>query len=190
MKIYKIEDLIEKVTDRSPSITLERNNKQYASVKNAFDLLSEVLPEDMDVFFSKYALNFETFGGFWFPKGGKLTDEWISKNTLHSIANDIGRPRWWQSGLRPHGTIMIGATDGHIILLECMTGTISGYSRDESHKEKACISKSFSLLIEGFGNVYLQRDDVDADALVDAIHSMVGASHIESAQLFWRELCF
>lgn len=158
---------------------------QLAEIEWVITKLQESPPAGFLDFFRKFELQADAFSIFWFGADRSLALEIWSRN------DESGKkPRWWGSGERPKGRLMIAANDGFVILLESISGRILAFSRDESSECAQVIATDFETFIRGVGTAYLFRDDAveDGDKLAEFIAMKAGSSPGVDELFFWRDV--
>jgi hypothetical protein len=119
-------------------------------------------------------------GGVFFGQKGSYIE------FLRSVNAPGTDPAWWGAGVRPRDYLMIGGTDGYVILLNTTDGSIVAYLRTEDWSANGRIAANFKQLVRGAGTVYFgRRTATDKKALGEEIAGECGADvHAK----FWEEL--
>lgn len=92
---------------------------------------------------------------------------------------------WWGSDKRPAKYVMIGSSDGYIVLLNTEAEEILAYPRTKSYNNAEVIAYDFEKFVRATATVYISvQNEVIDNSLVE-IPSII-CSNIDND--FWREL--
>ncbi|WOO42625.1 SMI1/KNR4 family protein [Rubellicoccus peritrichatus] len=148
------------------------------------DALSEDLGSSLPREFSESLLKYDfgelNVGGIFFGQTGDYID-FLKQSNLGSEPSC-----WWGNGERPSSVIMIGGTDGYVLLLDCSNGEIDAFRRGEDYTSKKLIAANFELLVRGAGTVHFGRKKADDKASFG--NNVSSLCNAENEITFWSEL--
>lgn len=93
---------------------------------------------------------------------------------------------WWGTGEKPENLLLIGGTDGYVILLDCSDGCVKAYLRSSVWQDADEISQDFGLFFRGVGTAYLKKSEVRNSEVF--AENLVGSGGSEKNVVFWSEL--
>ena len=122
-----------------------------------------------------------SLGNVWFGSDGDYLGMLRRQNVSEPSA-----PRWWGGGERPSSTLLIGATDGYLVLLDLVSGSVLAMSRSRSIESANQVAENLELLIRGLGTLFLGREgSTDPHQLASEIAVAAGGS---AGSAFWTDL--
>ena len=122
-----------------------------------------------------------SLGNVWFGSDGDFLGMLRRENV-----SDPSAPRWWGSGERPSSALLIGATDGYLVLLDLVSGSALAMPRSESIEAATQVAADLELLIRGLGTLFLGREgSSDPRQLASEIAAAVDGS---AGSAFWTDL--
>ena len=145
------------------------------------------LPNTFRQLILKYDFGDLTLGGVWFGNKENYDKYLIKVNTdrVKDKQRKIYFSSWWGADKRPENCIMVGASDGYVVLLNTATEEILSYPRIKSYKSVKVIASNFKDFVRAVATVYvLIQNKVDEQILTE-IPLMIG-SNIDNC--FWREI--
>lgn len=163
----------------------ELNMKSATIGQSEIDTLSSelgvTLPSSFLSMLTAYDFGELNVGGIFFGQTGSYTDFLRSNNTGENLASWSGGHDSISSGL-----LMIGGTDGYILLLNCNLGEVYAFSRGCDLSTKRCVAANFEKLIQGAGTIHFGRKKTENKA---ALGETVGEACGEAMPIsFWSEL--
>jgi hypothetical protein len=122
-----------------------------------------------------------SLGNVWFGSDGDYLGMLRQQNV-----SDPSVPRWWGDGDRPSATLLIGATDGYLVLLDLVSGSALAMPRSKSIESANQVAANLELLIRGLGTLCLAREgSSDRRQLASEIAAAVDGS---AGSAFWTDL--
>lgn len=122
-----------------------------------------------------------SLGNVWFGSDGDYLGMLRRENV-----SDPSAPRWWGSGERPSSTLLIGATDGYLVLLNLVSGSALAMPRSKSIEAANQVAADIELLIRGLGTIFLGREESsNPRQLASEIAAAVDGS---AGSAFWTDL--
>ena len=168
-------------------LKLKNSNLSSDSLSQVESKLKISLPNIFKKMTIKYDFGDLTLGEVWF--GSKVNyAEYLIKLNARQIKDQekkIYFVSWWGADERPKNYIMIGASDGYIVLLNTATEEILAYSRTESHESAEVVASDFENFVRAIATVYILVQNEVVDKTLTKIPSVIG-SNINNG--FWREI--
>lgn len=81
---------------------------------------------------------------------------------------------WGPSG-RPRELLLIGASDGYLILLDTSNGRVFARLRDAPNAERRVVARDFATFFQGLATLFLDEGLTDADALARQVAADTGS---------------
>jgi hypothetical protein len=88
---------------------------------------------------------------------------------------------WGPSG-RPSDLLLLGGSDGYLILLDCSSGKVSAHERDSSPADQRVVASDFAMFFQGLATLFLEEDVTDAEVLATEIAAATGS---DPESRFW-----
>lgn len=139
------------------------------------------LPISFRQFLQTYDLGRFSIGTVSFGTNGDYLRFLVEQNL-----DDIAIKWWGTDTKRPTQYLLIGGSDGHILLLNIVTGQVYGYLRTNWWHTASIIARNLECFIRAAATIYFQRRLVsDKEKFAQAIVEVVDG--IDEVQ-FWRDL--
>ena len=167
-------ELPEPDPDFFAGMELRPSSLERGQIDEIETLLGGPLPDEFCRIASTYDLGGLELGGVVF---GDESD--FSTFLRHQITNS--KTTWGPSG-RPRELLLVGGSDGYLILLDCSTGKVWAHLRDASIAERQVVASDFAKFFRGLATLFLEEGVTDADALARQIAAATGS---EPEAGFW-----
>jgi hypothetical protein len=136
--------------------------------------LGRRLPDDFLQLALTYDLGGLELGGIVF--GGE-TD--FSTFLLRQITDPQGT---WGTSARPLDLLLLGASSGYLILLDCSDGKVMACLSDASVDERPVVASDFAKFFRGLATLFLEEEVADPDGFARQLAAATGS---ESGADFW-----
>ncbi len=123
-------------------------------VQELNSIFSVSLPQEFIDLILNYDFGDLTVGGVWFGNNDNYFKFLLNMNLENQ------EYPWWGTGEKPENLLLIGATDGYIILLDCKSGYIEAYLRSSTWQNAGKTSENFNLFFRGIGTAYLEKEEL------------------------------
>jgi hypothetical protein len=135
------------------------------------DKIEAALERSLPDAFRRIALTYDLSG---LELGGVLFGDESAFSTF--LLRQITDPNttWGQSG-RPRDLLLLGGSDGYLILLDCVGGKVWACLRDASIEERQVVASDFVKFFRGLATLFLAEDVRDAEALARQVAEATGS---------------
>ncbi len=136
-----------------------------------FEEIERVLGRGLPSDFLQLALTYD-LGGF--ELGGVVFGDGSDFATF--LLRQITDPQaTWGTSVRPPDLLLVGGTDGYLILLDCYDGRVMACLRDARVDERRVVASDFSKFFRGLATLFLEEDVPDPDAFARELAAATGS---------------
>jgi hypothetical protein len=149
------------------------DEQQLADIESA---LGRTVPAEFREIASTYDLAGLELGGVVFGDESEFAE---------FLRNQIAEPEatWGPSG-RPPDLLLLGGSDGYLVLLDCSTGEVSAHLRDAPPAERRVVAADFGIFFRALATLFLEEDITDADVLASQVATAAGS---DPGGTFWLD---
>jgi hypothetical protein len=167
----KLRQMQRELPEQDPSffagMELRPSNLSRGQLEEIERVLGRKLPDD----FLQLALTYD-LGGL--ELGGVVFGDESDFSTF--LLRQITDPQaTWGASVRPLDLLLLGGSDGYLILLDCSDGRVMACLRDTRVDERRVVASGFSKFFRGLATLFLEEEVPDPDTFARKLAAATGS---------------